>query len=254
MVTWTLDPLASGVLLIALGKATRLFDEILQKTKQYVAVFSFGYETNTLDIEGEVTNSSNYIPSQNEIENAILKLTGKQMQIPPNFSAKKVNGKKAYELARENVEFELKPKEIEVFEFKLLEKINDTDYKFLITCSSGTYIRSLGRDLGRLCNSFATMTSLIRTTTGKFKIENSIKLDDILNKNSLEYDIIKIEDVLPYEIIELDNNKFNSLKNGITLKFNANNGKYLLKYNEFLLGIGQVNNNLLKLTTYLLEN
>lgn len=271
----TLDPLASGVLPIAIGKATRMFDYFLEKNKTYVAVFKFGYETDTLDSDGVVTNKTDNTPNKEDILDALPNLTGELLQMPPKYSAKKIKGKKAYELAREGIEFTLKTKQIEVHEFRLIEQIDDYSFKFLIDCSSGTYIRSLGRDLGYEVNSLATMTSLERVESGFFNTENAISLDDFVNlpKEQAEQKIIKINKVFShYENIYLNETSFNKLKNGVSINLltlidndltknnvtqeNLENCENIFVFsdNNILLGVARSENNILKIKTFLLEN
>ena len=252
----TLDPLASGVLPIALGKATRLFDYMQQKTKEYVTVIRFGVLTNTLDITGQITNTCTTLPTLDQVQNAIKLLIGTYNQVPPQFSAKKVGGKKAYELARQNIEVNLKPKQITIYNFTLIKQLSDTDYEFSISCSSGTYIRSIARDLGSLLNSFGTMVSLVRTKTGIFDIKQSYTLEQILANNSKEYGIMKVQDVLPnIKSLTVSEQEFNALQNGITVLIkNLTDEFYFINYNNQLLGIGQHKNGALKLKTFLLEN
>ena len=126
----TLDPLACGILPIAVGKATRLFDYSLDKKKRYTAIFDFGYTTDTLDIEGVKTNESQVVPNIEQIKLAMTKLIGEMDQIPPLYSAKVVNGRRAYDLAREGVAFELKPKKITIYNIDLIEQISEYQYKF----------------------------------------------------------------------------------------------------------------------------
>ena len=181
----TLDPLAEGVLPIAIGNATRMFDYFLNKQKTYIATFEFGYETDTLDSQGEKIAETNVLPTKDEVLNVLSGFMGKQLQMPPKYSAKNVNGKRAYDLARAGVDFELNPKEIEIFNINLLEN-NGNTFVFEITCSSGTYIRSIGRDLGYKLNSLATMTKLIRTKSGKsfsLKFQIVISRDDCNTKD-----------------------------------------------------------------------
>ena len=249
----TLDPLASGVLPVAIGKATKLFDYFLQKEKEYIGVFKFGFETDTLDIDGKIVKNTKVIPTKNEIISVLPLLTGTINQVPPIFSAKKVNGKKAYELARKNVDFVLQPKKIEIYNFELTKQLSDCEFEFKIACSAGTYIRSLGRDLAEKLNSLCTLTSLTRIKAGKFNIENSVKLDDILTKNSLFYDIINIEDVVDYTKINIDEHSFNKLKNGQEIETDLNNDNYLVLCNEMLLGIAKAQSNNLKLEVNLFE-
>lgn len=177
----TLDPLGTGVLLIGVNKGTKLFDEYLKKIKTYIAVFHFGYETDTLDSEGTIINQNEKLLSINEINNVIHEFIGKQNQMPPQFSAKKINGKKAYDLARSGVQVKLKPKEVEIFDLKVLRDMGDNNFQFSITCSSGTYIRSLCRDIAYKLSTYGTMLSIIRTTCGVFKINDSCTLTDIQN-------------------------------------------------------------------------
>jgi len=219
----TLDPMASGILPVAIGKATRMFDYFLEKKKSYIATFTFGYETDTLDATGQVTNKSDNIPNQEDIINKLSIMIGKINQLPPQFSAKKVNGKKAYDIARSGEYVELKPKQIEIFEFKLLNN-EDNSYQFLITCSSGTYIRSICRDLAYSLNTFATMTKLERIESGFFNLDNSITLDEVLQLNSIDKILIPVYEVFKNQLesFEINTNLYNKLINGIKVKNQLN--------------------------------
>jgi tRNA pseudouridine55 synthase len=252
----TLDPMACGVLPIAIGKATKMFNYYLDKTKTYEAIFTFGYKTNTLDALGEITEKINVIPSLDQVKSAVKLFIGKYNQMPPQFSAKKINGEKAYNLARNNIVVSLQPKEIEIFKFNVLKQVNDVSFKFLIECSSGTYIRSLCNDLAKKLNSLATMTYLERTQSGFFNKNNSLNLEEILNKNSIQSDIIKIEDVfLQIESIYVNIKDFNKLLNGVKVEIDKPfNGYKFIKHNETLLGLGVCENNFLKIETNLIEN
>lgn len=187
--TGTLDPMASGVLPITIGRATRLFDFMLSKQKTYIAEFTFGYETNTLDSDGEVCFQNGKIPDEASVNDALQDFCGEIEQIPPTFSAKSVNGVRAYNLARNNKSVNLTPCKVVIYEFTFLSRTDNT-FKFKITCGSGTYIRSLCRDLAHKLGTFATMTSLVRTKTGVFEIENAVDLNNI-----------SIEQVLPCEYV-----------------------------------------------------
>ncbi len=184
----TLDPLGTGVLPIALGKATKLFEEHLNDRKIYRAIFKFGILTDTLDSEGKILKQDDVDIKLEEIEKIINKLIGKQNQMPPKYSAKKIKGKKAYELARADVEFELKPKLVEIFRFEVVEKLKKNTFLFEIECSSGTYIRSCCRDLAEKLNTCATMVAIIRIQSGKYKIEDSIVLDEVTIDKLLKVD------------------------------------------------------------------
>lgn len=182
----TLDPYGCGVLLVGVNKGTKLFDEYLKKIKTYIAVFHFGYETDTLDSEGQIINENICNVSKEEIEKSLEKFIGKQNQMPPLYSAKKINGKKACDVARAGGQLELKPKEIEIFDIKLLRDLGDNNFQFSITCSAGTYIRSICRDLAYTLSTYGTMVSIIRTKCGDFDIKNSCTLQDIQN-GKIEY-------------------------------------------------------------------
>ena len=173
----TLDPLASGVLPVAIGKSTRLFDYLLDKEKIYEATFAFGYMTDSLDLEGNIVERSEKIPSEEEIESALADFSGEVMQVPPAFSAKFVDGKRSYKLARKGEAVQLPPKKVVINYVRKLCKISDNEYKFEISCKGGTYIRAIARDLGRNCGSCATMTSLVRKKSGIFEIENSVSAE-----------------------------------------------------------------------------
>ena len=138
----TLDPLASGVLPVAIGKSTRLFDYLLDKKKEYVATVAFGYMTDTLDLEGKTVLTSEVIPTEEQVKAACEKLVGEIMQVPPIFSAKCVNGKRSYELARKGVAVELPPKKVIISKVEVIEKTAENEYKIKIVCGGGTYIRA----------------------------------------------------------------------------------------------------------------
>ena len=249
----TLDPLAEGVLPIAIGKATRMFDYFLEKHKVYVAEFTFGKTTDTLDSDGKVTETSSIIPSKDDILKALPSLMGKVSQIPPQFSAKKVNGRCAYDLARNGEMVDLKPKEIEIYDLKLLGQINENTFKFLIECSGGTYIRSIARDMAELMGSKAYMSKLIRTKSGKFDIEKSFTLEE-LKEQTLDKSLVSIESIFDFQLINLNNAEAKNLLDGKIVKINKNDNQYFVKCDKVLLGIGEVNSGILKLKTCLKED
>lgn len=178
----TLDPLGTGVLLVGVNKGTKLFDEYLKKIKTYVAVFHFGYETDTLDSEGSIINQNDTVVTENDIREILPVFVGRQLQMPPAFSAKKINGKKACDLARKGEAVELKPKEIEIYKIDLIRSFGNNNFQFEITCSSGTYVRSICRDIACKLSTYGTMLSIIRTKCGSFDISNSCTLADIQNE------------------------------------------------------------------------
>ncbi|MBQ8615074.1 MAG: tRNA pseudouridine(55) synthase TruB, partial [Clostridia bacterium] len=220
----TLDPMATGVLLVTVGKATKLFDLMQEKTKTYVAAFEFGYETDTLDATGETIKKCENIPTKDEIMSILPKFIGKISQIPPKYSAKSVDGQRAYDLARKNIEFELKPKVVDIHDIKLISYKNNV-LKLEIECGSGTYIRAIGRDLAESLNTLATMTSLVRTKIDNFNLDKCYDVQDIEN---IEEKIIPIKDILNYPIFNLSKIEEEKILNGQKLNIELDDGIYRL--------------------------
>ena len=174
----TLDPFAEGVLIIGTGKDTKALTAISADQKSYIATLKLGEETNTLDTEGEVVTKSNVPKLSNVIiSNALNKFLGKQKQIPPMFSAKKVGGKKLYELARKNIEIEREPKDIEIKEIELVNFLED-EITFKSTCSKGTYIRVLGSDIAKALGTVGHLSKLVRTSVGEYFVEEAIQIEE----------------------------------------------------------------------------
>lgn len=242
----TLDPMASGVLPIAVGKSTRLFDYFSDKQKTYEAEFKFGFETDTLDATGKTVFENGRIPEREEIEKALKNFIGEIDQVPPKYCANSVNGKRGYELARKGIDFELKSKKVKVYSFELLEGEKDT-YKFKIVCGKGTYIRSLARDLGYATGTYATMTSLCRTVSGVFKIENSVTVEDIA-LNPEKY-LIRPDETLDYEKIFLSEEQTRKMLNGV-YEIPVKEGLFRVYSPTEFLGVGKSENGLLKVKAY----
>lgn len=175
----TLDPLATGVLVVCLGRATRLIRFVQRMQKIYHAKFRFGYTSDTDDIEGrlEPVTGAN-LPGQNELEQTISTFLGEIKQVPPRYSAVKIRGKKAYQLARQGKEVELKPRTVSINKFQLL-RYTPPDWEATIKCGSGTYIRALGRDIGRVFACGTVMTALCREAIGHFSLDDAVSLDEI---------------------------------------------------------------------------
>lgn len=237
----TLDPLASGVLPVAIGNACRLFDYFSDKKKTYLARFRFGVTTDTLDNEGEKVFKGG-VPKEREIQTALPALTGKIPQIPPAYSAKSVNGVRSYALARAGKEVELAPKTVEVFSFRLLEQTAPDEFAFEIVCGSGTYIRALARDLAAKLNTYAYMSKLERTASGVFTIESAVALDKLTEENLNEY-LIPTEEVLVYPVLNLESPR---VFNGLQERVSEKDGLYKLYRSGEFYGIASVKEGLAK--------
>lgn len=246
----TLDPLAMGVLPVCVGKATKLFDYYLDKSKTYRATFTFGKTTDTLDSEGKVTETCEKIPTKDELILATKKFVGTISQIPPKFSAKNMNGTRAYELSRKGIDFELSPKTITINQFELLEQLDENTFSFKIDCSSGTYIRALARDLAKEVGSLAYMSALLRTRSGNFTLTESVNLENIS-----ESDVIPLEKVLSdLEKVCVDEKNFDKLKNGNKIEWNMPDcDNFLLYCSNTLFGIASAKNKIIKIKVNLYE-
>lgn len=247
----TLDPLATGVLPIAIGNATRLFDYFLNKHKTYVAEFKFGVDSDTLDITGNMIENVGVIPTQDEIESVLHEFIGEIVQLPPKYSAKNINGQRAYDLARKGVEFEIASKTVNIYCIKLLKKVNADTYQFEIECGGGTYIRSIARDIAKRLNTVAVMSSLVRTNSGVFTIERGVKTQLLTLENITSF-IIPTESVLDYESIYPTFFEAKRLFNGLTVKANKKDGIYkIFGLDKSFYGLAEVKNNILKMRTKL---
>lgn len=243
----TLDPMATGVLLITIGKATKLFDIMQEKTKTYIAEFEFGYETDTLDATGEIITKNSYIPTEQEILDVLPKFIGKISQIPPKYSAKSVNGVRAYTLARNGMQFELKPKEVEIYAINMLE-FNGISAKLEITCGSGTYIRSIGRDVAKELNTVATMTSLVRTKVGAIDLNKTVEIE---NLGDLQESILPIKQILDFETLNLTIEEKYKILNGQTLGIEKKDGIYLLEDDCDVIALIKIKENKSKMSVFL---
>ncbi len=196
----TLDPLATGVLVVLLGRATRLVQFYSGRRKRYTAGFRFGFATDSYDSDGEAKGPDT-APTLDAatLERFAAERIGRFAQMPPIFSAKKVNGRPAYELARKKKEVELKPVEVELFEFKLTE-VDGSVARFLIECSSGTYVRSLAQEMGEKIGSGAHLSEICRTAVGEFSLQQAWKLDDLAEAaraSKFKECLIPLENLLP---------------------------------------------------------
>ncbi len=245
----TLDPMATGVLMVTIGKATKLFDLMQEKTKTYIAKFKFGELTDTLDSTGTIIDTTDIIPSRNDIISKLNEFVGAIEQIPPKFSAKSINGKRAYDLARENVDFSLKPCRVMIHSLNFIDFTNDI-LTLKIVCGSGTYIRAIGRDIASILNSYATMTSLVRTDIGRFNINNCKDITSLNMENILE-SIHRIDDILDYPILKISDIEIKKLLNGQSININETDGKYKINDEVDTIAIINVVENKAKMSIFL---
>lgn len=220
----TLDPLASGVLPIALGEATKLVSYMMDDDKVYLFTVTWGEQRTTDDMEGEVMVSSDVRPALDQIKAILPDFTGRIMQKPPTFSAIKVDGQRAYDLARSGQEFELEARPIDVYELSVV-KADEASATFRAVCGKGTYVRSLARDMARKLGTYGYVSLLVREAVGPFSLENAISLD-ILRENddnsALESTVLPVETVLDdIPVLSVNDQEAVRLKNGQKLTFIA---------------------------------
>lgn len=220
--TGTLDPIASGVLVLLIGKYTKLSDYITSNKKEYIASFDIGYLTDTLDIKGKVIEKKEVTINENQVKNAVLSFKKTYNQEVPIYSAVKIHGKKLYEYARNEEIVELPSREVTIYDINYL---GNNTFKALV--SKGTYIRSLIRDIGLSLDTYATMTSLKRTKQGDFDISSAYTLEDIEKDN---YKMLHAKDL--FETIRLNEEDYKKASNGVKLKLDTNENIVCLTYHE----------------------
>ena len=249
--TGTLDPLATGVMLVCVGKATKLASDLEAKDKIYIADFDIGYATDTYDIEGKKITENIIEVSKENLEQSFKKFIGNIKQVPPMYSAIKIDGNKLYHLARKGIEIERPKRDITIEYINLLD-FKDNKAKIETKVSKGCYIRSLIYDIGQDLGTYATMTALQRKQVGEYSLENSYSLEQIeettLNNN---FKFLKtIEEIFSYDKYNLETEKELTLyKNGNTVKIKENleNKRYRIYFLNEFIGLANIeNNNLLK--------
>ncbi|MDA7951371.1 MAG: tRNA pseudouridine(55) synthase TruB [Pirellulaceae bacterium] len=211
----TLDPLAQGVLVVCLGKGTRLISYIQQMAKTYVGTFQLGIESDTEDTTGKLTMLEDPpVPSEANLRSVLPTFVGEILQQPPIYSALKIKGKKAYELARQGKKVELAPRNIRIDSLELLD-YTYPNFTLKIQCGSGTYIRSLGRDIGKRLGTAAAMSALERTAIGDFTVENSVSLEEVTTLNDLSKKIGPMsEGVSQLPRVDLSDRQLKKLEHG----------------------------------------
>ncbi len=246
--TGTLDPLATGVLPVFIGRATALAGILLDADKSYVATVKLGITTDTCDITGEILSKTSVTVTEEQLLTALENFKGKILQIPPMYSALKKDGVRLYDLARQGKTVDIPPRQVEISRLDLLEFSGDT-FKIAIDCSKGTYIRSLCRDIGEALGCGATMTELCRTATSGFSLGETVSLDDLTRENVADY-ILPEETALSYmREVWVTEKQAIRFSNGGQLAYerlkNADftEGELLrVKYKDKFLGVGIADN------------
>ena len=252
--TGTLDPNATGVLPLLVGQGTKLSAYLIEHDKEYIATLKLGEKRDTADSEGAIIEKRqidyNVLQKEN-VEKVLKSFIGKQEQIPPMYSAIKIDGKKLYEYARKNESVKLKPRNIEIYQMDLIDIIKDT-IVFKVQCSKGTYIRSLCEDIAEKLDTVGYMKELKRTKVGKFDINDSITTEELEqnmeNSEFINEHFITIENYFEdKQSIQLNERKLSLFLNGVKLTYALTDDMYkIYDNNNKFVGIGSVKNNLLK--------
>ena len=246
--TGTLDPNATGVLPILIGKGTELSQFLINHDKKYIATIQLGVKTDTADVEGNVIEEKCVdlsLLNEEKINTILKNLIGKQKQIPPMYSAIKVNGKKLYEYARKGQKVEIEPRKIKIYNIELIEvSFNKKEITIKVNCSKGTYIRTLCEDIAEKLGTVGYMEDLQRTKVGDFSIKNAIKISEIKN---YEKSFITVEEFFKNEkSINLDKNQLDKLLNGVKLNTEKEDGIFKVYCNSIFIGCGKVEKKQLK--------
>lgn len=247
--TGTLDPNATGVLPLLIGKGTQLSKYMVEHDKTYEAILMLGEKRDTADGEGKIIEKQEILSQILEIENvkkALTKMLGKQQQIPPMYSAIKVNGKKLYEYARCGKNIEVQPRTIEIYNIELIGiNTKEKQIKFIVSCSKGTYIRTLCEKIAENLGTIGYMKELKRIKVGKFSIEQAISTEQF--EKEPEKNIITIEKFFEdKKSIEISSKKLELFLNGVQLTYNLEDGIYKIYENQKFIGTGIIKEKLLK--------
>ncbi|MDU5507762.1 tRNA pseudouridine(55) synthase TruB [Finegoldia magna] len=244
----TLDPDATGVLLLGVGKGTKITEYLMEYGKTYIFEMVFGTSTDTLDLSGNVTGFSDKTYDKEKLKQILDDLNGKTIeQVPPMYSAVKVNGKKLYEYARENKEIKRKSRKITIYNIEPLHLLENSCI-IKVRCSKGTYIRVLIEDIAKKLDRLAYMKSLIRVNSGGFDIKDSIKIESLRKCNIDDVSFSVYESLTEMKSIKLDDNLYKKITNGVKVNINnknIDNIKVVCK-NKFI-GIGSIEDNILKM-------
>ncbi len=246
--TGTLDPMATGVLPICVGKGTKVSEYLLGVDKEYIAELTLGTSSDTQDSTGTVVKSSHKIVTDEQIQDAFNSFRGEIDQIPPMYSAKKIGGKKLYELARNGIEVERESRKINIKELRILNNQDNRRVTFYTRCSKGTYIRTICNDLGELLGTYGHMSYLLRVGVGNFKVEDSYGMDTLngMDKEALQNIIQPIDSAILFmESIKLDGSYLKPLTNGVRVELGEGIGVTAGKLHRIyvsgkFIGIGKI--------------
>lgn len=249
----TLDPMASGVLPIAIGDATKMIpfvEEISPNVKEYLFSLQFGFETDTLDITGREIARNDIIPNESDVKSVLPKLIGKISQVPPQYSAVHVDGKRAYDTARQGKSVKIPPRDVDIYDLEFCG-IQDKSWHFRVRCSRGTYVRSIARDIAKLCGTIATVDMIRRTQSGGFDIKSAVKLDfleNLFNNNGCIDEILMPIDfgLGDIPVLNLSDQDANVYRNGGFVKADAKDGLMRIYSGELFIGIGAVCDGILR--------
>lgn len=248
--TGTLDPMATGVLPLLIGKGTLCSKYLINHDKIYQAKIQLGQKTDTADAEGEVIEEQEVGNlSEVDIKEILKTFVGKQEQVPPMYSAIKVNGKKLYEYARKGQTVEIQPRQIEIYDIKLMELNNkNKQLQFQVSCSKGTYIRSLCEDIAKRLGTVGYMCELNRVQVGDFNISNSVTVEELQeNADAVDRNLISLDSLFESKpSINLNSRKLQLFLNGVQLTVQDIDGVYRVYSENEFVGVGVVNNGLLK--------
>lgn len=240
--TGTLDPFAEGVLPICIGKSTRLI-EYLDDDKAYIGTVQFGSATTTYDIEGKISKTSDKKITIEDLEQILSQFRGEIEQIPPIYSAIKINGKKLYEYARKGETVDIKSRKVNISKLEIVNfnKENQTA-ELLIECSKGTYIRSIANDIGEALNCYGHLVKLVRIKAGKFSLKNTKKLEELETIEEIEKNLIYPLEYLNFPKYELNETEKEKVSHGMSIEINASDGLITLIQNNKLIAICNIVN------------
>ncbi len=242
--TGTLDPLATGVLILAVGKATRFSEYLLKQDKCYIVKGRFGLSSDTYDLDGKIEEVPCLKINKDVLLKVLERFKGEIEQIPPPFSAIRIKGKRAYELARKGEKVELKSRRVKIYSLNLLD-FSYPDFELEVCCSSGTYIRTLIHDIGKALGCDAIVVELRRTKVGNVTIDEAVPLSK-LSKGNIRSFLIPADELLDMPEIKISPEFKKRFKNGAKIKVEAPDGLYKVYSGEEFLGVGIVKSNLLK--------